>query len=186
MALFTLITRVADGLPFMESTEAISQQIKEQAKSISKRLDSRSDTRLRVDCGGQVITYLVEDGLCFLVVTDAAYQQRLTLSFLISLHREFTAYMRQQDGEAAWRQQLDTCARPYAYQGFTSAGLLQLRKDYADQNSSKAQRLAEELHDVHSIMRKNIQEVLQRGENLDRALLPFACRGGVSLGWALH
>jgi vesicle transport protein SEC22 len=168
MALFTLITRVSDGLPFMESTEAIAQQTKEQAKSISKRLDSRSEARLRVDCGGQVITYLVEEGLSFLVVTDAAYPQRLALSFLVSLHREFTAYMRQQDGEG-WRQQLDTCARPYAYQGFTSAGLLQLRKDYADQNSSKAQRLAEELHDVHSIMRKNIQEVLQRGENLDRA-----------------
>ena len=170
MAQFTLITRIADGLPFMESTESISPHLKDQAKSISKRLDAHSATRLRVDCGGQQITYLMEEGLCFLVVTDTSYPQRLTLSFLISLHKEFTQYMRDHDGEG-WRTQLGTCATAYAYQGFTSGKLVQLKKDYADPSSkSNASRIADELQDVHSIMRKNIQEVLQRGENLDRAL----------------
>jgi vesicle transport protein SEC22 len=168
MALFTLITRVSDGMPFMESTECPSQQIKDQAKSIAKRLDAHSATRLRIDCGGQQITYLLEEGLCFLVVTDTSYPQRLTLSYLISLHKAFTQHMRDQDGDS-WRARLDTCASAYAYQGFTSAKLVQLRRDYADPSSkSNAARLTEELQDVHSIMRKNIQEVLQRGENLDR------------------
>ena len=184
MAQFTLITRIADGLPFMESTESISPQLKDQAKSISKRLDAHSATRLRVDCGGQQITYLMEEGLCFLVVTDTSYPQRLTLSFLISLHKEFTQYMRDHDGEG-WRTQLGTCATAYAYQGFTSGKLVQLKKDYADPSSkSNASRIADELQDVHSIMRKNIQEVLQRGENLDRAL-GGGLRGGATASCSL-
>lgn len=46
--------------------------------------------------------------------------------------------------------------------------LTQLRREYSDPTSrSNSSRLTEELSEVHSIMKRNIQEVLDRGEKLD-------------------
>lgn len=45
------------------------------------------------------------------------------------------------------------------------------RKEYTDPNSSQnMSRLNDDLADVHNIMRKNIQEVLNRGERVERTL----------------
>ena len=46
------------------------------------------------------------------------------------------------------------------------------RKEYADPNSSQnMHRLNDDLADIHNIMRKNIQEVLNRGERVESKLL---------------
>jgi hypothetical protein len=43
------------------------------------------------------------------------------------------------------------------------------RKDYNDPNSRQnMSKLNSDLSDIHSIMKQNIQEVLNRGEKLDR------------------
>jgi vesicle transport protein SEC22 len=172
MALFIKITRLADALPLLESTEPIplpnAEDLKGQASAIVKRLDSRSAARLTLDAGRQLHNYIIEDGIVFLVVTESTYPKRLTFSFLASLHKVFTDYLRAQDGEG-WRARLDTQGKAYAYLAF-SHRLSDLRKEYADPASrSNAARLKEELSDVHSIMRANIAEVLDRGEKLDRA-----------------
>jgi vesicle transport protein SEC22 len=169
-----MITRLADALPLLQSTEPIplsnAEDIKGQATAIVKRLDSRSATRLTLDAGRQMHNYIIEDGIVFLVVTEAAYPKRLTFSFLASLHKEFTGYLRAQDGEG-WRARLDTQGTAYAYLSFSRV-LTNLRREYADPASrSNAARLVEELSDVHNIMRANITEVLDRGERLDRASL---------------
>ena len=175
MALFIMITRLADALPLLQSTEPIplpnAEDLKGQASAIVKRLDSRSAARLTLDAGRQLFNYIIEDGIVFLVVTESAYPKRLTFSFLASLHKEFTGYLRAQDGEA-WRARLDTQGTAYAYLAFSRV-LANLRREYADPASrSNAARLKEELNDVHSIMRANITEVLDRGERLDRAWRP--------------
>ena len=172
MALFIMITRLADALPLLQSTEPIplpnAEDIRGQASAIVKRLDSRSAARLTLDAGRQLHNYIIEDGIVFLVVTESAYPKRLTFSFLASLHKEFTGYLRAQDG-VGWRSRLDTQGTAYAYLGFSRV-LTNLRKEYADPASrSNAARLKEELSDVQSIMRANITEVLDRGERLDRA-----------------
>lgn len=44
-----------------------------------------------------------------------------------------------------------------------------IRKRYANpQSDENLQRLNEELQDIHSIMRKNITDVLERGGKLER------------------
>lgn len=43
------------------------------------------------------------------------------------------------------------------------------RKEYTDPNSSQnMHRLNDDLADIHNIMRQNIQEVLNRGERVER------------------
>jgi vesicle transport protein SEC22 len=171
MALFTLVTRQTDGLPLLESAEAVpvanADTCKAQAKAILKRLDARSPSKLSVESGAHVFHYALEDGCAFLVMTDAAFPKRLAFGFLSDLHAEFVAHLRGAHGEA-WRARVDTAGTAYAFMGASKA-LARLKREYADPDSrGNAARLAGELQDVQSIMRQNINEVLDRGERLER------------------
>ncbi len=62
-------------------------------------------------------SYIIEDGVSFLVLTDSSYPKRLTFGFLADVHREFVAYVRGQHG-SEWRSRVDTAAQAYAFMGF--------------------------------------------------------------------
>ena len=171
MALWSIVTRLVDGLPLCESTDPIpvtgAETQKTQAKMILKRLDSRSPPRLSVESGTFLFSYAVDDGLAILVITDARFPKRLIFGFLRDAHAEFATYLRDLHGDT-WRSSVGTAAQPYSFLGFAKV-LSRLRRDYADPDSkANASRLAGELFDVQSIMRQNIAEVLDRGERLDR------------------
>ena len=80
----------------------------------------------------------------------------------------------------SWRTTLATLARPYAYSRFGNNHLLcfdkvdkeiqQKRRAYDNQggNLDSYNQINESLIDIHNIMRKNIDEVVQRVEKLDR------------------
>jgi vesicle transport protein SEC22 len=171
MALWSIVSRVSDGLPLCESTDPIpvtgAETQKTQAKLILKRLDSRSPARLSVESGTFLYSYAVDDGIVVLVITDARYPKRLIFGFLRDAHAEFSSYVREAHGES-WRSVISATGQAYAFLGFAKI-LSRLRRDYADTDSkANANRLAGELFDVQSIMRQNIAEVLDRGERLDR------------------
>ena len=57
----------------------------------------------------------------------------------------------------------------FCYYTKTDKFIQKKRKEYADPNSSQnMHRLNDDLADIHNIMRKNIQEVLNRGERVER------------------
>ncbi|CAM9140618.1 unnamed protein product [Phaeothamnion confervicola] len=63
--------------------------------------------------------------------------------------------------------QVETVARPYAFIKFDKV-IQRKRKEYLDPNSrGNMARLQDDLADIHNIMKKNIQEVLNRGDKLD-------------------
>ena len=80
----------------------------------------------------------------------------------------------------SWRTTLATLARPYAYSRFGNNQLVwtdgidkdiqQKRRAYDNQtgNLDSYNQINESLIDIHNIMRKNIDEVVQRVEKLDR------------------
>lgn len=54
---------------------------------------------------------------------------------------------------------------------FSDKFIQKKRKEYTDPNSSQnMHRLNDDLADIHNIMRKNIQEVLNRGERVESEL----------------
>lgn len=78
-----------------------------------------------------------------------------------------------------WRTVLATMARPYAYARFGRSRvseswldkeIQQKRRQYDDQsgNLDSYNQINESLIDIQNIMRKNIDEVVQRVEKLDR------------------
>jgi vesicle transport protein SEC22 len=190
MAAFTLVSRLADGLPLCQSTDPqllatsqVSDTISQQARSVVAGLSARSDPRGQVEAGEHSLCYLCapDDNLVLLVaLADKAFPRRLAFAFLADLHTAFLGDLRAEQrlqlagsaGAAAGAgatagSVIDVADRPYSLQRFDRT-LIRLRREYADPKSkSNADRLKDELTDIRSIMRKSINEVLDRGEKLE-------------------
>lgn len=60
------------------------------------------------------------------------------------------------------------CARPYAFIKFDSF-IQKTRKVYGDQRAQRnLEKLNEDLNDIQNVMTRNINDILEQGERLDR------------------
>jgi vesicle transport protein SEC22 len=69
-----------------------------------------------------------------------------------------------------WRMQVDQAARPFQFIHYDPI-IQRKQREYRDQTaaaSNHKSQLTEDLSEIHSIMRKNIDEILNRGEKLDQ------------------
>mmetsp|Transcript_24246 Transcript_24246/g.38205 ORF Transcript_24246/g.38205 Transcript_24246/m.38205 type:complete len:176 (+) Transcript_24246:170-697(+) len=114
-----------------------------------------------------VFHYLVRDMLVHLTLTERSYPKRLAFLYLDEIADAFLESLVNDHGEAGWRTALATTARPYAFIKFDLI-IQRRRKDFVDPTSRQnTTKLNEDLADIQSIMRKNINEVLDRGEKLE-------------------
>ena len=97
MALWCGVFRGSDGLPLLESVEPVpivgSDAQISQAKAIVKRLDGASPARLQIASKAFQFSYVIENGLVALVLTDAKYPARLAFAFLRAVHEELEAWL---------------------------------------------------------------------------------------------
>jgi len=63
-------------------------------------------------------------------------------------------------------KEVDSVDRPYPFLSFDKF-IQQTAKIYSDSRNSNLQKISEELKDVHDIMKKNIQEIFDRGNKLN-------------------
>lgn len=109
---------------------------------------------------------MVEDGLVTVVMTERAYPTRLAMAYLEAVHAAFVKDLAEEHG-GDWRAAVGRVDKPYAYLKFERV-IGRLRREFADASSTaNSARLKEELAEVQTIMRRNIAEVLGRGERLD-------------------
>ncbi|KAI5282728.1 Vesicle-Trafficking Protein Sec22B [Manis pentadactyla] len=163
MVLLTMIARVADGLPLAASMQEDEQsgrdlqQYQSQAKQLFRKLNEQSPTRCTLEAGAMTFHYIIEQGVCYLVLCEAAFPKKLAFAYLEDLHSEFD----EQHGK-----KVPTVSRPYSFIEFDTY-IQKTKKLYID---SRARRnlgsINTELQDVQRIMVANIEEVLQRGEAL--------------------
>jgi len=211
MAALTLICRLADGLPLVQSTDAAllsaaAQQadtFTRQARAIVATLagQRQGEARATVEAGGHSFCYYVsaDDNLVLLAgVADKSYPKQLVFGYLAELRAAFVEELRAGDaaapaasaassssssssssasvsasapaaggGGGGGLRGLDTVDKPFAFMRFERV-LQRLRKEYADPASrTGAQRLRDDLAGIQTVMRRNIQEVLERGEKLE-------------------
>lgn len=124
----------------------------------------------------------------YLVITDKSYPRKLAFSYLDELSKEFwTSYGPKVEGTR----------KPYAFVGFGTSVLLpsliapthprlvfldtfmsKTARLYQDTRNvaggSNLDKLNDELQDVTRIMTKNMEELLWRGDSLDRKLTSLA------------
>jgi len=174
--MLTFVARVMDGLILVASMDTSSMgdarghekidMCKSDAKKILKKLNPRSVAKCSIDSGQFIFHYMIEDGICYLTLTDKGYPKRLAFLYLEEIHEAFVEELQRDEG-SEWRSKVDTVSRPYYFIKFDKVIQLK-RKDYADPESRGAlRRLNNDLADIHTVMRKNIQEVLDRGERID-------------------
>jgi len=97
----------------------------------------------------------------FLAICDHSYPRKLAFTYLTDLADEFTTIYPSQQYLAA------TC-RPYAFVDFDTF-IQKTKKTYQDARASQnLDKINDELKDVTKVMTKNIEDLLYRGDSLER------------------
>ena len=169
------IARVTDGLILVASMEHSASSsaggdtlevFKNQAKQILKKLNPRSTAKMSIDSNPYIFHYMIENGVCYLTLTDKSYPKRLAFMFLDEIAREFEADLKGEHGDD-WLRVVETVGRQYAFIKFDRI-IQKRRRDYSDPNSSaNMKKMNEDLQSIQDIMRKTIDDVLDRGNKLD-------------------
>ncbi|OSX69187.1 hypothetical protein BU14_1762s0001 [Porphyra umbilicalis] len=184
MPKMTLIGRLSDGLPLAASmadaTDAYADELSNYDRDAKKLFRSLAAAATAGDsgraggAGGVAVTpnqfvtvgagpafafhYLVDGGVVFLTLAEKAYPNRLAYDFLDELRKEF---LNSHGGQVA------RASRPYEFIRFDTF-ILKTKKLYSDSRTQRnLDKLNSELRDVHSIMTKNISELLERGDRLE-------------------
>ena len=113
-----------------------------------------------------IFHYLIQENTVYLTLTEQSYPKRLAFLYLDEISDLFLEYLTSTH-HSNYRSILETTARPYA---FIQADLLIQRKqrEFIDPKSiHNTTKLNQDLSDIHSIMRQNINQVLDRGEKLE-------------------
>lgn len=168
----TQIARVSDLLPLAQSVDDESgdlAQAKQQARLLFRRLTPASQPRCSIESGALALHYIISPppgdpaAVVYLVITDRTYPRKLAFLYLDDIVREFERSY----GAIAVQPTL----RPYACVGFDTF-LQRTKRLYADSRMASSaatslERLNDDLRDVHSIMTKNMEDLLWRGDSLD-------------------
>lgn len=167
--LLTFAARVSDGLPlvaaYAQTTMNMDEQIWE-AKQILRNLNARTSKMSVETSGSKVFHYLIQSNICYLTLAESSYPKRLAFLYLEDIADSFVEYLSQTHGQN-YAQVIETTARPYAF--IQADPMIQKKqREFSDAKSSvNSSKLNQDLSDIHSIMRQNISQVLDRGEKLE-------------------
>ncbi|KAK0190758.1 protein transport protein Sec22 [Armillaria gallica] len=164
----TIIVRASDSLPLAasvddEQTEQALQEHKQQSKLICRRITPNSEPRCSIESGQYTLHYLISDNVIFLTIADKSYPRKLAFSYLDELSKEFAT---------TYGPKVESVRKPYAFVGFDTfmSKTARLYRDTRTANAAASglDRLNDDLQDVTRIMTKNMEELLWRGDSLDR------------------
>ncbi|OCH95982.1 snare-like protein [Obba rivulosa] len=164
----TIVVRASDALPLAasvddEQTEQALQEHKQQAKLIFRRITPNAEPRCSIESGPYTLHYLISDNVIYLVIADKSYPRKLAFSYLDELSKEFAT---------SYGAKVEAVRKPYAFVGFDTF-MGKTARLYQDTRTASAagsnlDKLNDELQDVTRIMTKNMEELLWRGDSLDR------------------
>jgi len=136
---------------------------RKQAKQLLRNFsDSYPDTpsRRSFENGDFLIHYIIESRVVFMTMCDKSYPKGLAFQFLDAVHQ---AFMRENG------RKIPTFDRPYAAQAAFDMTLDKVRREYFDPHSPEnVKKMEDDINAIHNIMVSNIQEVLKRGEKLEK------------------
>ncbi|KAF1832013.1 snare-like protein [Decorospora gaudefroyi] len=155
-----------------EQTDAEFKEAQSKVKLVQRRLNRNSELQASIVSGNYTYHYLIvnppsdriEDGLCslcFLCICDRSYPRKLAFTYLDDLSAEFTK------NYSSKQYRSKTCP-PYAFAEFDTF-IQRTKKSYQDSRATQnLDKLNDELKDVTMVMTKNIEDLLYRGDSLER------------------
>jgi len=144
-----------------EQTESSLSEIKSQVKLILRRLNRNSETQASIESGPYSLHYQIAGDVVYVCICDKSYPRKLAFTYLSDLATEFAnTYPPQQIASAT--------LRPYAFMEFDTF-ISRTKSTYSDARAAQnLDKLNDELRDVTKVMTKNIEDLLYRGDSLER------------------
>ncbi|EPS40675.1 hypothetical protein H072_5483 [Dactylellina haptotyla CBS 200.50] len=161
----TIITRM-DGMPLAATVddaqvEESLQQYKEQAKMIFRRLGPNAEPKATIESGSHTLHYLIQDGVCYLCICERSYPRKLAFTYLSDIAAEFNTSYRYEEVHSP-------TVRPYQFVDFDTF-MQRTKRTYQDTRATQnLDKLNDDLKDVTRVMTKNIEDLLYRGDSLDK------------------
>lgn len=130
-------------------------------KQVLRRINRNSVADASIESGAYTVHYKVAGDVVYMTVTDRSFSRDVVFAFLADLAAQFsTAYPPQ--------QVFSPTLRPYNFVAFEGA-IEAARKRFADMRAAQSlDVLNSELRDVTKVMTKNIEDLLYRGDSLER------------------
>lgn len=143
--------------------DSADQELNEQKKKckiIISRVTPNSEPQATIESGNYNIHYLIHNNIIYLTICERSYPRRLAFSYLAEVSNEFD--------HIHGREALSNSARPFGFSSFDNF-LGKTKKIYQDQRAQlNLDRLNNDLADVKKVMTKNIEDLLYRGDSLDK------------------
>ncbi|ODV87479.1 hypothetical protein CANARDRAFT_217618 [[Candida] arabinofermentans NRRL YB-2248] len=161
----TVIYRLSDGLPLAGSSDDENDsrltELKKKCKIIITKMNpSTSEPRASIDSNNYTIHYQISNSIIYISITNSSFPKKLVFSYLSELANEFEHVY----GSELTRSNL----KPYEFIKFESF-ISKTKKIYGDSRAqSNLDQLNNDLVDVKFIMNKNIEDLLYRGDSLDK------------------
>ncbi|KAH9901962.1 transport protein-like protein sec22 [Xylariomycetidae sp. FL2044] len=162
----TQIARVGDGLMLCasvddEQSESSLAEVKSQIKLILRRLNRNAEQQASIESGPYTLHYLIDNDIVYICVCERSYPRKLAFTYLSDLAAEFS-------NSYSAAQLSSPTLRPYAFMEFDTF-IGRTKATYADARATQnLDKLNDELRDVTKVMTKNIEDLLYRGDSLDR------------------
>ncbi|KAI0381842.1 snare-like protein [Hypomontagnella monticulosa] len=162
----TQIARLGDGLMLCasvddEQTESSLSEVKSQTKIILRRLNRNAEPQASIESGNYTLHYLIASDIVYICISERSYPRKLAFTYLSDLSAEFAQ-------SYATSQLHSPGLRPYAFMEFDTF-ISRTKALYADARATQnLDRLNDELRDVTKVMTKNIEDLLYRGDSLER------------------
>ncbi|CCH62002.1 hypothetical protein TBLA_0G00530 [Henningerozyma blattae CBS 6284] len=159
----TLIYR-DDGLPLCTSVDDDNDpQLlaeKKKVKVVVSRFTPNSATEATLESGPYEINYIKHQSIIYFVICERGYPRNLAFSYLNDISMEF---------EHSYSSEINKVStRPYAFVSFDNF-LQKTIKAYSDKKvQDNLDQLNQELVGVKQVMSKNIEDLLYRGDSLDK------------------
>ncbi|KAK6541806.1 SNAP receptor [Orbilia ellipsospora] len=161
----TIITRL-DGMPLAATVDEAQveeslHEYKDQAKMIFRRLTPNAEPQASIESGPYTLHYLIQDGVCYLCICERSYPRKLAFTYLADIAAEFTSSYKQAEVHSPQ-------VRPYQFVDFDTF-MQRTKRTYQDTRATQnLDKLNDDLKDVTRIMTKNIEDLLYRGDSLDK------------------
>ena len=188
---YLYLSRISDGLVLVASIEqqqqpqaptaSLGSNIRNRGQSAAMQggrdiregrdlllqLTTSSPAKCSVDGEHYSYHYSISGPLVCFVATDRAYPKKLAFCYLEEVRRLFWEHVARENPGQDPAKIIAATDRPYAFIKFDRE-IRNLKKDFADPGSRKnMQRLQENLVEIQNIMRKNIDDLMQRGTALE-------------------
>ena len=133
---------------------------KKKCRILISRITPNSEPQATIESGQYNIHYLIDNSIIYLSICDKSYPRKLAFSYLSEISHEFW--------NSHGQEALSNSARPFGFSSFDNF-LGKTKKIYQDQRAqSNLDKLNNDLADVKKVMTKNIEDLLYRGDSLDK------------------